>query len=545
MAIEQPPTKDLGLAAYLVRAFTALQSSIDSVKTFFVLGEVKNPQAGKLYFVKTATTQLPTEGLYFFNGSSFVKLTDASSAVKLGVSHADAYYGDFGKAAYDHSNETGNPHGLSLLDIGLENVNNTSDKDKPISDDVQAAINGLVPTTRRINGQTLASDVTLGTGNINETFNRYYVSYSQRLLLQYSTNATTDGYLLGSDWVIFNGKQDALGFTPENVANKVIAWSSPTDTQYPSAKLVNDTFANYLLISSFHEYYKGKYVSLSALNTAWPVASAGDYAQVDAGIADSVVNYNWDEETGWVIGSIGSGATNTDGLPEGSTNFYFTEARVRATLLTGFSITTGAISSTDSVLTAFNKLAGNVNTKIAVADIHAATNKTTPVDADEFGIYDSVSGLLNKLTWANLKATLKTYFDTLYAVTPTTWTPTWTGITMGNAVVSYSYVVTPNKICIARLDVTFGTTTTTTGGLQSFTLPVASISRISVSQLGQGIATTAVVFPIVASYKSTSDAYLLYLTTGALSGAVTPYVASAIAWANGHKISLQLTYEVA
>ena len=50
------------------------------------------------------------------------------------------------------------------------------------------------------------------------------------------------------------------------------------------------------------------------------------------------------------------------------------------------------------------------------ADIHAATSKTTPVDADELGIWDSVASALKKLTWANLKATLKTYFDTLYSL---------------------------------------------------------------------------------------------------------------------------------
>mgnify|MGYP001559674479 CR=1 FL=1 len=46
--------------------------------------------------------------------------------------------------------------------------------------------------------------------------------------------------------------------------------------------------------------------------------------------------------------------------------------------------------------------------------IHAATGKATPVDADEFGIWDSVSLSLRKVTWANIKATLKAYFDTLY-----------------------------------------------------------------------------------------------------------------------------------
>jgi len=48
--------------------------------------------------------------------------------------------------------------------------------------------------------------------------------------------------------------------------------------------------------------------------------------------------------------------------------------------------------------------------------VHAATGKTTPVDADELGLVDSAaSNVLKKLTWANLKATLKTYFDGIYS----------------------------------------------------------------------------------------------------------------------------------
>lgn len=48
---------------------------------------------------------------------------------------------------------------------------------------------------------------------------------------------------------------------------------------------------------------------------------------------------------------------------------------------------------------------------------HAATTKATPVDADELPLVDSAaSNVLKKLTWANLKATLKTYFDTLYYI---------------------------------------------------------------------------------------------------------------------------------
>ena len=47
--------------------------------------------------------------------------------------------------------------------------------------------------------------------------------------------------------------------------------------------------------------------------------------------------------------------------------------------------------------------------------IHGATGKTTPVDADTMPLIDSAaSNVLKKVTWANIKATLKSYFDTLY-----------------------------------------------------------------------------------------------------------------------------------
>jgi len=39
----------------------------------------------------------------------------------------------------------------------------------------------------------------------------------------------------------------------------------------------------------------------------------------------------------------------------------------------------------------------------------------TPADGDLFGFWDIVDEVIKNITWANIKATLKTYFDTLYA----------------------------------------------------------------------------------------------------------------------------------
>lgn len=49
------------------------------------------------------------------------------------------------------------------------------------------------------------------------------------------------------------------------------------------------------------------------------------------------------------------------------------------------------------------------------SDIHAADSKATPADGDELALVDSeASYILKKLAWSNLKATIKSYFDTLY-----------------------------------------------------------------------------------------------------------------------------------
>jgi len=48
------------------------------------------------------------------------------------------------------------------------------------------------------------------------------------------------------------------------------------------------------------------------------------------------------------------------------------------------------------------------------AGIHGATEISTPLNADEFPLWKSSVTALRKVTWANIKATLKTYFDTLY-----------------------------------------------------------------------------------------------------------------------------------
>lgn len=79
-----------------------------------------------------------------------------------------------------------------------------------------------------------------------------------------------------------------------------------------------------------------------------------------------------------------------------------------------FNGTTGKIVK-DSGLTLAGTNTGDETTTTVGTLISGATAKTTPVDADFIGLMDSAaSNILKKLSWANVKATAKTYFDTLY-----------------------------------------------------------------------------------------------------------------------------------
>lgn len=63
-----------------------------------------------------------------------IDLIEIPDGVSLGETSLTAYRGDRGKIAYDHSQAvTGNPHNVTKAQIGLPNVDNTSDASKPVS----------------------------------------------------------------------------------------------------------------------------------------------------------------------------------------------------------------------------------------------------------------------------------------------------------------------------------------------------------------------------------------------------------------------------
>ena len=98
----------------------------------------KYGESGKIY-VET-TTNLT----YRWTGTQYIEI---SKSIGLGETASTAYPGDKGKQVADdldtHIKDTTNPHNVTKEQIGLGNVDNTSDKDKPISTAQSQAISSV------------------------------------------------------------------------------------------------------------------------------------------------------------------------------------------------------------------------------------------------------------------------------------------------------------------------------------------------------------------------------------------------------------------
>lgn len=139
------------------------------------------------------------------------------------------------KGSSEKTYRTGNVS-ISASNIGLGNVNNTSDADKPISIATQTALNGKVSTTVKVNGHALSADVTVsksdvGLSNVDNTSDANKpVSTAQQTALDKKVNKTTtvNGHALSGNVTVTKADVGLGNVDNTSDVNKPISTATQT-----------------------------------------------------------------------------------------------------------------------------------------------------------------------------------------------------------------------------------------------------------------------------------------------------------------------------
>ena len=170
------------------------------------------------------------------NWVSLAYLSDAQLSDHLAASDPHPQYMTLAEsdAAYTpiaHNTNTSNPHSVTKAQVGLGSVDNTSDADKPVSTAQVTAIGLKLDATHAGTGGAAHANVVAAgaagfmTGadktkldGIEASANNYThpANHAPSIITQDSSNR----FVTDAEKTTWSGKQAALGFTPENSANK-------------------------------------------------------------------------------------------------------------------------------------------------------------------------------------------------------------------------------------------------------------------------------------------------------------------------------------
>lgn len=152
--------------------------------------------------------------------------------------------------------------------------------------------------------------------------------------------------------------------------------------------------------SDYVQHFRGVFVSLAALQAAIPVGINGDYAHIDLGVGFDRKVAIWDTDDNKWIESTGSVALTTDEVTEGNANKYFTDLRVRNTVLSGLVKTDQSnVSNIDTVEIALGKLAAKNEAGGGGGGTTTWVNIST---LSNYYIHSNISAALSKIEIAKI-----------------------------------------------------------------------------------------------------------------------------------------------
>lgn len=238
-----------------------------------------------------------------------------------------------------------------------------------------------------------------------------------------------------------NAKEDLLGFTPEDAAQKGVAggYAGLDGTgRVPAAQLPS-------FVDDVEEY--ADFASLPVTGEAGKI-----YITLDTNAL-----YRW---SGSAYTQITASPGTTDAVPEGTGNLYFTEARVRNTPLTGYAVGLRvALAAADTVLDAFGKIGkylsdlANIAFSGSASDLTAGTLPAARFDDTAHG--NRAGGALHPAATTSvagfLSAVDKTKLDAITGTNTGDQTITLTSDVTGSGTGSFAATIAANAVGNTKL----------------------------------------------------------------------------------------------
>lgn len=128
--------------------------------------------------------------------------------------------------------------------------------------------------------------------------------------------------------------------------------------------------------------------------------------------------------------------------------------------------------------------------------------------------------------------------------TYTSYTPTWTNVSVGNGTVSARYTKT-GPIVKGRILFTLGSTSSVSG-IVTFSLPVTAATTAysnNDSAIGMGTLRSSQLYPLLVNPVTSTTARLVYLTSSAVYAGTSS--STPATWATGNVMSVSFEYEAA
>lgn len=305
---------------------------------------------------------------------------------------------------------------LTKTDVGLENVDNTSDLNKPISIATQEALDDKVDKTITVNGQPLSANVNItktniGLGNVDNTSDlNKPISIDTQSALDTKVDKSTT--ITGGGGIIIGGSLSSgavsISINETYLNNKYLRNDIDDNNNghtltlgklvTPDAEIENLNLSTLATGSNSDEILVVDSAGIvkkrsPANDVSIGVTNAEGTEQFSLGATDSIrfagsgdtsINFNPATKTVTITSTPGAGGGgavtsfngrtgavssetgdySTTQVTEGS-NLYFTQARVRTTPLTGLSLTSSQdIVATDTVLQGLGKAQAQLNNKL-------------------------------------------------------------------------------------------------------------------------------------------------------------------------------------